>query len=183
MGSTRSFTPRFSTQVSPSWTVSSNSKPYCSPEHPPPCTNTRSMSFGLPSPRIRSPTLRAAASVNLSAGASWSASVMGMASILRNQSKRLSRAGQSEAVTPLESGRRASRRSARRRFRLETHQLPDDLGAERHFNDAVIHVPLHAGSGAQYHSLDGVDVTLDAAVKHHIRHLHRALDGAALAHR
>src|SRR5207244_1392894 len=76
MGSTSSLTPRFSMQVSPSWICSSNSKPYCSPEQPPPCTNTRSMSFGFPSPRMRSPTLRAAASVKLSAGASCSASVV-----------------------------------------------------------------------------------------------------------
>src|ERR1700739_1874284 len=76
IGSTISFTPRFSMQVSPSCSCSSNSKPYCRPEQPPPCTNTRSMSFGFPSPRIRSPTLRAAASVKLSAGASCSASVV-----------------------------------------------------------------------------------------------------------
>src|SRR2546429_3811243 len=76
MGSTSSLTPRFSMQVSPSWICSSNSKPYCSPEQPPPCTNTRSMSFGFPSPRMRSPTLRAAASVKLSAGASCNASIV-----------------------------------------------------------------------------------------------------------
>ena len=62
-GSTSSFTPRFSTQVSPSCSLSSNSNPYCMPEQPPPCTKTRSIRLGLPSPRIRSPTLRAAASV------------------------------------------------------------------------------------------------------------------------
>src|SRR5215208_1413484 len=63
MGSTRSLTPWFSTQVSPSCSCSSNSKPYWRPEHPPPCTKTRSIKLGLPSPRMRSPTLRAAASV------------------------------------------------------------------------------------------------------------------------
>src|SRR6516162_2783804 len=163
--------------------ASSNSKPYCSPEHPPPWTNTRSMSLGLPSPRIRSPTLRAAASVNLSAGASESVAVAVMVSISDNESKRRRRAGQSEAVTPPESGRGPGRRGRRRRFRLEAHQFTDDLGAERHFNDAVVDVAFHPRGRTEHHAFDGVDVTMDAAIQHHVRHLHRALDGATFAHR
>src|SRR6185437_101364 len=49
---------------------------YCSPEQPPPCTKTRSIRFGLPSPWISSPTLRAAASVNSREGASSEASAV-----------------------------------------------------------------------------------------------------------
>src|ERR1700691_1040531 len=77
IGSISSLTPWFSTQVSPSWTCSSNSKPYCRPEQPPPCTNTRNMSLGLPSPAISSLTLRAAASVKTSRPSSvrWTGAV------------------------------------------------------------------------------------------------------------
>src|ERR1700733_1071896 len=82
IGSISSFTPWFSTQVSPSWTCSSNSNPYCRPEQPPPCTNTRSISFGLPSPAINSLTLRAAASVNSSGASVVSATVCVAASFM-----------------------------------------------------------------------------------------------------
>src|SRR5579859_1661110 len=66
IGSTKSCTPPFSTQKSPSSTFSSNVKPYWNPEQPPPDTNTRSLRFGLASSRISSPTLPAAASVKTS---------------------------------------------------------------------------------------------------------------------
>src|SRR5580698_3600361 len=66
MGSTKSFTPAFSTQKSPSSIFSSKVKPYWKPEHPPPETNTLSLRFGLASSRINSPTLPAAASVKTS---------------------------------------------------------------------------------------------------------------------
>src|SRR3984957_9072659 len=66
MGSTKSCTPRFSTQKSPSSIFSSKVKPYWKPEHPPPETNTRSLRFGFASSRINSPTLPAAASVKTS---------------------------------------------------------------------------------------------------------------------
>src|ERR1700679_1143471 len=66
MGSTKSCTPPFSTQKSPSSIFSSKVKPYWKPEHPPPETNTRSLRFGFASSRINSPTLPAAASVKTS---------------------------------------------------------------------------------------------------------------------
>src|ERR1700679_4051494 len=66
MGSTKSCTPRFSTQKSPSSIFSSKVKPYWKPEQPPPETNTRNLRLGFDSSRINSPTLPAAASVNTS---------------------------------------------------------------------------------------------------------------------
>src|SRR3984957_16385987 len=66
IGSTRSCTPWFSTQKSPSSIFSSKVNPYWKPEHPPPDTNTRSLRFGFDSSRISSPTLPAAASVKTS---------------------------------------------------------------------------------------------------------------------
>src|ERR1700721_1061263 len=66
MGSTKSCTPRFSTQKSPSSIFSSKVKPYWKPEQPPPETNTRNFRLGFASSRISSPTLPAAASVKIS---------------------------------------------------------------------------------------------------------------------
>src|SRR3984893_5125328 len=179
-GSTSSFTPRFSTQVSPSWICSSNSKPYCSPEQPPPCTNTRSMSFGFPSPRIRSPTLRAAASVNRSRGASCSASVVLIDLLLWAQSRSPLRRGQSRTSHPqVPSALLALPRGLRRK----THQLSLDLGAQGHFNDAVVNVALDAGGRPQNHAFAGVDIALDRPLQPHVRHVHRPFDGAGSADR
>src|ERR1700722_17373034 len=66
IGSTKSCTPWFSTQKSPSSIFSSKVKPYWKPEQPPPETNTRNLRFGFDSSRISSPTLPAAASVKTS---------------------------------------------------------------------------------------------------------------------
>src|SRR6202789_125835 len=66
MGSTKSCTPPFSTQKSPSSIFSSKVKPYWKPEHPPPETNTRNLRFGFDSSRFNSPTFPAAASVKTS---------------------------------------------------------------------------------------------------------------------
>src|SRR5690606_3302906 len=71
MGSTSSVTPWFSTCVSPSSTFSSKVNPYWKPEHPPPCTNTRSLRLGLASSRMSSPTLAAAASVKTRLGGAF----------------------------------------------------------------------------------------------------------------
>src|SRR6202162_3459299 len=178
MGSTISFTPWFATQVSPSWICSSNSKPYCSPEQPPPCTNTRSMSFGFPSPRIRSPTLRAAASVNRSTGASCSASVVLIDLLLWSQSRSPLQRGQSRTSHPqVPSALPARRRGLRRK----AHQLSHDLGAKGHYNDAVVNVALDAGCRPQNHAFAGMDIALDRTLKHHVRHVHRPFDGAGCA--
>src|SRR5512141_2894788 len=52
--------------VSSSLATSSNVKPYCSPEQPPPVTNTRSLSSLLPSSSMSALTLFAALSVKTS---------------------------------------------------------------------------------------------------------------------
>src|SRR3982751_2349254 len=59
----RRLTPFFCITVSSSFAASSNVKPYCSPEQPPPVTNTRSLSSLLPSSSISAFTLLAALSV------------------------------------------------------------------------------------------------------------------------
>src|SRR6185369_889757 len=59
-------TPFFCMTVSSSFATSSNVKPYCRPEHPPPVTNTRSLSSLLPSSSMRALTLLAALSVKTS---------------------------------------------------------------------------------------------------------------------
>src|SRR4051812_8530681 len=59
-------TPFFCMTVSPSLTASSNVKPYCRPEQPPPVTNTRSLSSLLPSSSMSDFTLLAALSVKTS---------------------------------------------------------------------------------------------------------------------
>src|ERR1700719_1466223 len=66
IGSTKSCTPWFSMQKSPSSTFSSKVNPYWKPEHPPPETKTRNLRAGFASSRISSPTLPAAASVKTS---------------------------------------------------------------------------------------------------------------------
>src|SRR6266403_6023739 len=66
IGSTKSCTPWFSMQKSPSSIFSSKVNPYWKPEQPPPETNTRNLRAGFASSRISSPTLPAAASVKTS---------------------------------------------------------------------------------------------------------------------
>src|SRR6266446_7458441 len=74
--------------------------------------------------------------------------------------------------------------SARRPgLRLETHQFTHDLGAQGHFNDAVVDVALDPGGRPQNHALTGVDIALDRTLQHHVRHLHRPFDGAGGTHR
>src|SRR5438034_9566155 len=58
-----SMTPFFSITASSSFFTSSKVKPYWKPEHPPPVTNTRSFSSGLPSSSISCLTLFAALSL------------------------------------------------------------------------------------------------------------------------
>src|SRR6185436_9982305 len=59
-------TPFLLMTVSSSFATSSNVNPYCSPEQPPPVTNTRSLSSLLPSSSISDLTLFAALSVKTS---------------------------------------------------------------------------------------------------------------------
>src|SRR6202030_2802691 len=52
-----------------------------------------------------------------------------------------------------------------------------------HFNDPVVHVPLDPGGGPEHQAPAGMDIALDLPAEHDVRHLHGALDGAALTHR
>src|SRR5947209_12935124 len=61
-----SMTPFFSITASSSFFTSSKVKPYWKPEQPPPVTNTRSLSSGLPSSSISCFTLFAALSLKTS---------------------------------------------------------------------------------------------------------------------
>src|SRR5688500_15395513 len=70
-------TPFFSIAASSSFLTSSKVKPYWKPEQPPPVTNTRSLSSGLPSSSISSLTLLAALSLETSgAGISVTAFIL-----------------------------------------------------------------------------------------------------------
>src|SRR6185295_15324863 len=169
IGSMSSLTPRFSTQVSPSCSCSSNSKPYCMPEQPPPCTKTRSLRFGLPSPRIRSPTLRAAASVNLRV--SVSISVMA-------------------CTLPAGFCRRNRRGALGRGFRgfvprrlAERHQFPGNDGAGGHFNDPVVNIAVYARIAAELQALSCLHVAVDGAIHDDVGDFDVALDEAAFADR
>src|SRR5262245_3628246 len=62
----RRLTPFFCMTVSSSFVTSSNVKPYCRPEQPPPVTNTRSLRSLLPSSSISAFTLLAALSLKIS---------------------------------------------------------------------------------------------------------------------
>src|SRR5262245_13449119 len=164
IGSTSSFTPWFSTQVSPSCSVSSNSKPYCMPEQPPPWMNTRSLRLGLPSPRIRSPTLRAAASVKMSV----SVSVMGC-TLRAGLGRRNRGAGFGHRF-------RGPRGAVRQR-----DEFPRYDGARCHFNDAVIDISVDARLATEHQPLARAHVAVDRAVHHDVGDFDAALDEAALA--
>src|SRR5690242_9213440 len=166
IGSTSSFTPWFSTQVSPSCSVSSNSKPYCMPEQPPPWMNTRSLRFGLPSPRMRSPTLRAAASVKMSV----SVSVMGCTL----------RAGLCRRNRGVGLGLRFRRLRGAIRQR---DQFPGYDGAGRHFNDPVEDVAVDPCLATEHQPFPGVHVAVHGAIHDDVGHFDPALDDAALADR
>src|SRR6185436_7792926 len=169
IGSTSSFTPRFSMQVSPSCSVSSNSKPYCIPEQPPPWMNTRSLRFGFPSPRIRSPTLRAAASVKVSV----SVAVSVMSCTLRAGLGGRNRIG----VFGRGFGGRGGGAFCQR------DQFPRNDGARGHFNDTVINIAVDPRLAAQHQALARVHVAVDGAVHDDVGDLDATLDEAAFADR
>src|SRR5688572_1289986 len=167
IGSINSLTPWFSTQVSPSCSVSSNSKPYCMPEQPPPWMNTRSLRFGLPSPRIRSPTLRAAASVNVSVSVSVMCCTLPAGFDGRNRRGRL-------------GGRLGAcgHRAARQRDQFARYD-----GTRSHFNDPVVHIPVDARLAAEHQAFARTHVSVDGAIHDDVGHFDAAFDEATLAHR
>src|SRR3954464_14881212 len=174
IGSMSSLTPRFSTQVSPSCSCSSNSNPYCMPEQPPPCTNTRSLRLGLPSPWMRSPTLRAAASVNfrLSVSISLMNCTLRAGLCRRNRGIRL---GRRFGLGDL--GGRGFPGSI-----AQGNQFPRYDGARRHFNHAVMDISVDPGAATEHQPVTGEHVSIDGPVHDDVRDLDVALDEAAFAH-
>ena len=92
--------------VSSSLVISSKVKPYWKPEHPPPCTKTRSFNSGFPSSAIKSATLAAALSVKtigtgMSRSEVWAKALMcnseksGYAQIVQQKGRELSRGSMS----------------------------------------------------------------------------------------
>src|SRR6478752_8893082 len=169
MGSTSSLTPWFSTQVSPSCSFSSNSNPYCMPEQPPPWMKTRSLRLGLPSPRIRSPTLRAAASVNVRV--SVAVSLMGCTL----------RAGFGSRNRGFVPGRR--RGGGLCRLASQRNEFARYDGTGRHFNDPVVDISIDACLATEDQALARVHIAIHRAVHHDVRDLDAAFDEAGFADR
>src|SRR4029078_6845137 len=169
IGSTSSLTPRFSMQVSPSCSFSSNSKPYCMPEHPPPWMKTRSLRLGLPSPRVRSRPLRAAESVNVRV--SVAVSLMGCTL----------RAGFGCRNRGFLAGRRCGVGLRRLVSPRNEPAGYDDAGG--HFNDTVINIAVDACLAAEDQALARMHVAVDGAIHHDVRDFDATLDEAGFAYR
>src|ERR1700728_2508387 len=176
MGSTRSCTPPFSTQKSPSSIFSSKVKPYWKPEHPPPETNTRSLRFGFASSRINSPTLPAAASVKTSTFGGG-----GIISVPDSDSCdaliQLFYASEAWPIkipdlfgTCFTAGGPRNRPGGRLigvvglRIR-PMDQFSIDLGAHGRFNDRIANIAQNACFRAQLEPIAGFDVALDDAIE------------------
>src|SRR5882724_1574658 len=119
---------------------------------------------------MRSPTLRAAASVNWSAGVSRTASVVLISLNLWSLSPSLS----CRSLGTRRDGLNALVRNA--------GQLTHDLRAQRHFNDTVVNVPLDSGSGPQNDALASHDVPSHGTIQHNVIGFHIAFDGPCLAY-
>src|SRR5215471_6135038 len=141
----RSVTPFFSILVSSSATSSSKVKPYWKPEQPPPVTNTRSFSSGLPSSSISVLTLAAAASVKTSgAGISVTSVIAFIAtpgwlhcSTIQLSRPRALRSNQSVLL----AGRALQLRD-RCRLRLGVNQLALHDRADVHLQPLVLHITV-----------------------------------------
>src|ERR1700686_92390 len=187
IGSTKSCTPWFSMQKSPSSTFSSKVNPYWKPEQPPPETNTRNLSAGLASSPINSPPFPAAASVKTSTlgwgGARWAWVIVSDVALM----VAFYPAGPwSIKVPDLSLGLRFTRPVPRRLHACPIcpmDQLPIDLGADRSFNDGVVNIAKNARLGAEFDPIGRVDVAFDDAVQDDIGRDDRALHAAVLAHR
>src|SRR6185295_16038279 len=151
-----SVTPFFSIAASSSFLVSSKVNPYWKPEQPPPVTNTRSLSSGLPASSISCLTLLAALSVKSSgAGISVTAFIcLGLLTYL---------AGRELELHALDFGRMM-------------HQAPFDHGALVDLDALVVHVPFDLGPCLEFERLGRVDRAVDGAIDHDMRGLHLAVD-------
>src|SRR6478672_2440994 len=162
MGSISRLTPFFCITVSSSFVTSSNVKPYCRPEQPPPVTNTRSLSSLLPSSSIRAFTLLAALSVK----SSGSGIVVDM-SFMRF------------SPVSLESGG-----GARSGFQLHhlvallgafVRQLAHHDGTHVDLDRLVRHIACDAGLGEEFDVLGAAHRPRDRPVDHHVGHVDLAL--------
>src|SRR5260370_18463270 len=153
-----SMTPFFSITASSSLTASSKVKPYWKPEEPPPVTNTRSLSSGLPSASINVLAFAAAASVKTSgAGISVIAFI------------RCSLAGAVDYGTDPPVGQCSVAGAAfqldnGRRFRLGVRQLTLDDRADVHFQRSVQHISMDPRLGLQFQVVVGGHRAVRAAI-------------------
>src|SRR6266403_4451038 len=152
IGSTRSCTPWFSMQKSPSSIFSSKVNPYWKPEQPPPETNTRNLRAGLASSRISSTTLPAAASVKTSTlGGGGARSAWFIVSDVALISA-FYPAGPRPIKVPDFSWDLGSPVRVPRRLHIgpicPMDQLSIDLGADGRFNDGVVNIAQNARLGA-----------------------------------
>src|SRR5688572_26557238 len=115
----RRVTPFFCIAASSSFWTSSNVNPYWKPEQPPPVTNTRSFSSGLPSSSMSCFTLLAALSLNDSGAG---ISVTAFIALLLVDRREL----QLDAL----------------HFGGVVYQTPFDHGALMDFDALVVHVPF-----------------------------------------
>src|ERR1700726_763193 len=152
IGSTRSCTPWFSTQKSPSSTFSSKVNPYWKPEHPPPETNPRSLRLGLASSRIKSPTLPAAASVNTNTSGGGGARFVSNADSLEMLMVLVYSAALPQSKW---RGARGTGGTFRRLKVCPVDQFPIDLGSHRRFNGRVPYISQYARLFAQFHPQGG----------------------------
>src|SRR5438445_119865 len=154
-----SMTPFFSITASSSFFTSSKVKPYWKPEQPPPVTNTRSLSSGLPSSSISCLTLFAALSLNTS--------------------------GEGISVTAFISSHSWIRFSSSARGELQldpfgigdvVHQPALDHRPLVDFDALVVHIAFDLRPRLEFERLGGVDGPVDRAVDHDVRGLHFAVD-------
>src|SRR3954469_10087673 len=149
--------------VSSSFVTSSNVKPYCRPEQPPPVTKTRSLRSLLPSSSIRAFTLFAALSVK----SSGSGIAVDM-SFMR--------------ISPrfwVSSGGGGSGFQLHHLFTLLgafVHQLPHDDGAHMDLDRLVRDIPCDAGLRKEFDVLGPADRARDGAVDDHVGDVDLALD-------
>src|SRR5687768_2496678 len=149
-----SSTPFFCITVSSSFFTSSKVKPYWKPEQPPPVTNTRSFSSGLPSSSISCLTLFAALSLNDS--------------------------GAGISVTAFIAFR--SWLPARRQLQLDAfhlggmvHKAPFHYGTLVNLDALVEDIPFDLRARLEFEGLGGVHRAVDGAVHHDVRRLHFAV--------
>src|SRR5690348_16545803 len=146
-----SVTPSFTIDVSSSLIDSSKVKPYWNPEQPPPLTKTRNLRSGFPSSVMRSFTLAAAASVNISgAGISVGAFIHEpLIKILGNYLP-VSRCGQPDQKS-IRRCRGPERKSGLPSRILFVHESALDDRSELNLQRPVVHISGDFTFGLQFH--------------------------------